>query len=112
MRDAVFGRQRYWGEPIPIYYKDGIAYPVDEKDLPVILPEVDKYLPTEDGEPPLARATNWKYSQTPEDTSLRQRLCQVGQARHGITCAMKMQRMIKRLYPKRLLIIGRMLIYI
>ena len=61
LRDAVFGRQRYWGEPIPIYYKDGIAYPVDEKDLPVILPEVDKYLPTEDGEPPLARAKDWKY---------------------------------------------------
>jgi len=61
LRDAVFGRQRYWGEPIPIYYRDGIPYPVDEKDLPVILPEVDKYLPTEDGEPPLARARNWKY---------------------------------------------------
>jgi leucyl-tRNA synthetase len=61
LRDAVFGRQRYWGEPIPIYYKDDIPYPVDEKDLPVVLPEVDKYLPTEDGEPPLARATNWKY---------------------------------------------------
>jgi leucyl-tRNA synthetase len=61
LRDAVFGRQRYWGEPIPIYYKDDIPYSVDEKDLPVILPEVDKYLPTEDGEPPLARAKNWKY---------------------------------------------------
>jgi leucyl-tRNA synthetase len=61
LRDAVFGRQRYWGEPIPIYYKDGIPNAVDEKDLPVILPEVDKYLPTEDGEPPLARAKNWKY---------------------------------------------------
>ncbi len=61
LRDAAFGRQRYWGEPIPIYYKDGIATAVDEKDLPVILPEVDKYLPTEDGEPPLARAKNWKY---------------------------------------------------
>lgn len=61
LRDAVFGRQRYWGEPIPIYYKNGIPYAVDEKDLPVTLPEVDKYLPTEDGEPPLARAKNWKY---------------------------------------------------
>ncbi len=62
LRDAVFGRQRYWGEPIPIYYKDGIAYPIDEKDLPITLPEIDKFLPTETGEPPLARATNWKYN--------------------------------------------------
>jgi leucyl-tRNA synthetase len=62
LRDAIFGRQRYWGEPIPIYYdEEGIPRTVDEKDLPVLLPEVDKYLPTEDGEPPLARAVNWKY---------------------------------------------------
>lgn len=61
IRDAVFGRQRYWGEPIPIYYENGIPKAVEEKDLPVLLPEVDKYLPTEDGEPPLARAKNWKY---------------------------------------------------
>jgi leucyl-tRNA synthetase len=61
LRDAIFGRQRYWGEPIPVYYKDGIPYTVDEKKLPIILPEIDKYLPTENGEPPLARATNWKY---------------------------------------------------
>jgi leucyl-tRNA synthetase len=61
LRDAIFGRQRYWGEPIPIYYKDGLPYTVEEKDLPITLPEVDKYLPTEDGEPPLARAKDWKY---------------------------------------------------
>ncbi len=61
LRDAVFGRQRYWGEPIPIYFENGIPKAIDEKDLPIILPEVDKYLPTEDGEPPLARAKNWKY---------------------------------------------------
>jgi leucyl-tRNA synthetase len=61
LRDAVFGRQRYWGEPIPIYYKDDIPYALNFDELPLNLPEVDKYLPTEDGEPPLARATNWKY---------------------------------------------------
>ncbi|MBI4931154.1 MAG: leucine--tRNA ligase [Bacteroidetes bacterium] len=61
LRDAIFGRQRYWGEPIPIYYDNGIPKAVEEKELPVVLPEVDKYLPTEDGEPPLARAKNWRY---------------------------------------------------
>ncbi|HNO71857.1 MAG TPA: leucine--tRNA ligase, partial [Bacteroidia bacterium] len=61
LRDAIFGRQRYWGEPIPMYYENGIPKAVDEKHLPVILPEVDKYIPTEAGEPPLARAKDWKY---------------------------------------------------
>jgi leucyl-tRNA synthetase len=61
LRDAVFGRQRYWGEPIPVYYKDGIPHAMNENELPLTLPEVDKYLPTADGEPPLARANNWKY---------------------------------------------------
>ena len=60
LRDAIFSRQRYWGEPFPIYYKDGIACPMDEKDLPLQLPEVDSYLPTSQGEPPLGRAKNWK----------------------------------------------------
>jgi len=62
-RDAIFGRQRYWGEPIPVYFKDGLPYLVKEEELPLILPEIDKYLPTETGEPPLARAENW----TPKD---------------------------------------------
>ena len=61
MRDAIFGRQRYWGEPVPVYFKDGLPYLIDESDLPLVLPEVDKYLPTESGEPPLGRATDWKY---------------------------------------------------
>ena len=63
LRDAIFGRQRYWGEPIPIFYKDGIPLALPESELPLILPAVDKYLPTEDGEPPLARAKNWKYQE-------------------------------------------------
>lgn len=60
LRDAIFSRQRYWGEPFPVYYKDGIPYTLREDQLPLLLPEVDKYLPTESGEPPLARAKNWK----------------------------------------------------
>jgi leucyl-tRNA synthetase len=61
LRDAIFGRQRYWGEPIPVYYEDGIPKVIPIEELPLVLPEVDKYLPTETGEPPLARAQNWKY---------------------------------------------------
>lgn len=63
LRDAIFSRQRYWGEPFPIYYKDGVAYLMDETALPLQLPEVESYLPTEDGQPPLGRAKNWT---TPE----------------------------------------------
>ncbi|MFM1876538.1 MAG: hypothetical protein RL266_2275, partial [Bacteroidota bacterium] len=58
-RDAVFGRQRYWGEPIPIYYKDGVPYSINK--LPLELPEVEKYLPTEAGDPPLGNAENWNW---------------------------------------------------
>ena len=59
LRDAIFSRQRYWGEPFPVYYKDGMPYTLPEDQLPLLLPEVDAYLPTESGEPPLARAKNW-----------------------------------------------------
>lgn len=60
LRDAIFSRQRYWGEPFPVYYKDGIPCMMNENKLPLLLPEVDKFLPTETGEPPLGRAKNWK----------------------------------------------------
>jgi leucyl-tRNA synthetase len=74
MRDAIFGRQRYWGEPVPVYFKGDLPYLIDEKDLPLVLPEVDKYLPTESGEPPLARAKDWKY---------RSRKSEVGSQKSG-----------------------------
>jgi leucyl-tRNA synthetase len=61
LRDAIFGRQRYWGEPVPVYFKDNLPQLIAMDDLPLVLPEVDKYLPTESGEPPLGRAENWKY---------------------------------------------------
>jgi len=60
LRDAIFSRQRYWGEPFPVYYKDGMPYMLSVDQLPLELPTVDKYLPTESGEPPLARAKDWK----------------------------------------------------
>ena len=63
LRDAIFSRQRYWGEPFPVYYKDGIPHLMPESALPLLLPEVDKYLPTETGEPPLGRAKNWVTSE-------------------------------------------------
>lgn len=69
LRDAIFSRQRYWGEPFPIYFKDGIAVPLPESSLPLELPEVDKFLPTETGEPPLGRAKGWEYEGCPLELS-------------------------------------------
>ena len=65
LRDAIFSRQRYWGEPFPIYYKDGIPTPLPESELPLRLPEIDSYKPSPDGEPPLARAKDWTYKGYP-----------------------------------------------
>ena len=69
LRDAIFSRQRYWGEPFPMYFKDGIATPMTLENLPLQLPEVDKYLPTESGEPPLGRAADWTYEGYPIELS-------------------------------------------
>ena len=69
LRDAIFSRQRYWGEPFPMYFKDGIATPMPFDKLPLELPEVDKFLPTETGEPPLGRAKDWTYEGYPIEMS-------------------------------------------
>ncbi len=69
LRDAIFSRQRYWGEPFPIYYKDGIPTPMDMESLPLELPEIDQYKPTETGEPPLARAKGWEVDGYPIEKS-------------------------------------------
>jgi leucyl-tRNA synthetase/very-short-patch-repair endonuclease len=69
MRDAVFSRQRYWGEPFPVYFDGELPRLIPNDELPVELPEVDKYLPTESGEPPLARATEWEYRPHPQPLS-------------------------------------------
>ncbi len=69
LRDAIFSRQRYWGEPFPIYYKDGIPEPIPYDKLPLKLPEIDQFKPTETGEPPLARAKDWTYNGFPIETS-------------------------------------------
>lgn len=61
LRDAIFSRQRYWGEPFPVYYKDGMPYMIPEECLPLLLPDVDQYKPTESGEPPLGHARRWAW---------------------------------------------------
>lgn len=69
LRDAIFSRQRYWGEPFPVYYKEGMPYMLPETELPLRLPAVNAYLPTAMGEPPLARAENWNYNGYPLETN-------------------------------------------
>ena len=69
LRDAVFGRQRYWGEPIPVYYDEDVSRLIPDEDLPSNLPQINEYLPTEDGDPPLGRATDWNYKGHPYELS-------------------------------------------
>jgi leucyl-tRNA synthetase len=69
LRDAIFSRQRYWGEPFPIYYREGIAQPMPESELPLRLPHIDSFQPTRNGEPPLAHARNWTYGGYPLEKS-------------------------------------------
>ena len=69
LRDAIFSRQRYWGEPFPVYYKEGVPYMLPEEELPLLLPDIDEYKPTATGEPPLARAANWTYKGYPMEYS-------------------------------------------
>jgi leucyl-tRNA synthetase len=70
LRDAVFSRQRYWGEPFPVYYVNGMPQMIDKAHLPIVLPEVEKYLPTEEGEPPLGRAKKWHWLQYGDDVKI------------------------------------------
>src|SRR5690554_5244709 len=70
LRDAVFSRQRYWGEPFPVYYVDGLPQMIEGKYLPIRLPEVEKYLPTEDGQPPLGNAKEWYWYQTENEAKI------------------------------------------
>ena len=69
LRDSIFSRQRYWGEPFPIYYKDGIPTPLPESELPLELPEIESFKPAANGEPPLSRAKDWTYKGYPLEKS-------------------------------------------
>lgn len=83
LRDAVFSRQRYWGEPFPVYYVDGMPQMIDAAHLPIHLPEVEKYLPTEEGEPPLGRADVWAWDTNQNKVVSNENLSPVGGDREG-----------------------------
>ncbi len=125
MRDAAFSRQRYWGEPFPIKWINGIAYPLDESELPLTLPEVDKYKPGPDGEGPLANIEDWvnqkvKLAATEALRTLLQRAgrpwkptqCPVMPVAVGISCAIWIRIMIKHFVIAKFLITGTRWIYI
>ncbi|WP_432411942.1 leucine--tRNA ligase [Rasiella sp. SM2506] len=83
LRDAVFSRQRYWGEPFPVYYKNGMPQMIDTKHLPIHLPEISEYLPTEDGQPPLGRAENWAWNTKTNKVVSKEHLSPSGGDREG-----------------------------
>jgi leucyl-tRNA synthetase len=74
LRDAVFSRQRYWGEPFPVYYVNGLPQMIDAKHLPIVLPEVEKYLPTEDGQPPLGNSSKWAWNTTTNEVDFNENI--------------------------------------
>ena len=74
LRDAVFSRQRYWGEPFPVYYVNGLPQMIDAQHLPIVLPEVEKYLPTEDGQPPLGNSSKWAWNTITNEVDLNEKI--------------------------------------
>jgi leucyl-tRNA synthetase len=84
LRDAVFSRQRYWGEPFPVYYVEGMPQMISEEHLPLVLPEVEKYLPTESGDPPLGNATEWAWDTSQHKVVSKKNISPLGGGREGV----------------------------
>ncbi|QTD36601.1 leucine--tRNA ligase [Polaribacter batillariae] len=102
LRDAVFSRQRYWGEPFPVYYKDGMPQMIDEKHLPILLPEVEKYLPTEDGKPPLGNATHWCWDAKNNKVVSNEMLPQAQHNKEGSVISSEVEKSHNKIYPLEL----------